>query len=249
MKEDNLSEYQTPAVYDAEYGTYTDDFKFFLGLKDQGDTLDLACGTGRLTIALAVKGFNCIGLDASQAMLDRAHIKSHGLGITYILGDMKNFHLGKKFDLITLAGNSFQALLQNEDQINFITTVAKHLKKDGIFAFNSRNITSEECRTTHDFQFWHCFTTPDTQTVMVYGRQIYNPEKQTVLYTTKRVWSDHETLTEIELRFTPIQAIKEVLASAGLEIVHLYGDANKTPLSDTSSSIYIACKLRDAHKP
>jgi 2-polyprenyl-3-methyl-5-hydroxy-6-metoxy-1,4-benzoquinol methylase len=248
MIKDNLSEYQTPEVYDAEYGSYTDDFKFFLSLKDDGDALDLACGTGRITMALAKNGFNCVGLDASQAMIDWAIIKSHGLGITYIHGDMQDFHMDRKFDLITLTGNSFQVLISTKDQMSLITAVAQHLKKDGIFAFNTRNITESECRTTHDFEFWHCFHAPDAQVVNVYGKQTYNLEKQTVLYTTKRVWPDNETITKIELRFTPIQVIKELLDGAGLEIIHLYGDTNQSPLCDTSSSIYVACRLKDDQK-
>ena len=61
----NLAEYQTPEIYDAEYGSFKDDYNVFVGLKHRGSALDLACGTGRLTLALAKAGLSCVGLDAS----------------------------------------------------------------------------------------------------------------------------------------------------------------------------------------
>ncbi|MBP9692837.1 MAG: class I SAM-dependent methyltransferase [Alphaproteobacteria bacterium] len=53
---DNLEEYSDPLLYDTEYGRYTGDFDLFLNLIETGSVLDLACGTGRLTIPLAKKG-------------------------------------------------------------------------------------------------------------------------------------------------------------------------------------------------
>jgi cyclopropane fatty-acyl-phospholipid synthase-like methyltransferase len=106
---DNLEEYMEPDLYDAENDLFKDDFNVFVGLKHHGSALDLACGTGRLTIALAKSGLPCIGLDVSESMLERAREKSEGLDISYRQGDMRDFHLNQKFDLITMAGNAFQA--------------------------------------------------------------------------------------------------------------------------------------------
>jgi ubiquinone/menaquinone biosynthesis C-methylase UbiE len=104
---DNLEEYTDPDLYDAENDLFKDDFNVFVGLKDHGSALDLACGTGRLTVALAKSGLPCIGLDVSESMLERAQKKSDGRDIAYKQGDMRDFHLNQKFDLITMAGNAF----------------------------------------------------------------------------------------------------------------------------------------------
>lgn len=240
----NLDEYQEPEIYDAEYGSYVDDFKVFVGLKSQGYALDLACGTGRLTIALAQSGLNCVGLDASETMLKNARAKSKNLAISYIQGDMRDFHFPQTFDLITLSGNSFQALLTNDDQRRLLLRVRDHLKREGVFVFNTRNTLYEELRTTKDFEFWHDFIDHTGQLVKVSGKQNYNPEKQTVLYMTKRVWTDRETITEIRLRFTPIQDLLKTLDFCGFEVINLYGDVHKTSFTETSPSIMITCRVK-----
>ena len=99
MALDNLAEYQTPEIYDAEYGLFEGDLNIFVGLKTIGNALDLACGTVRLTIALAKSGLICTGLDSSQAMLERAALKSTGLDVSYIQGDMRDFKIHQKFIL------------------------------------------------------------------------------------------------------------------------------------------------------
>jgi 2-polyprenyl-3-methyl-5-hydroxy-6-metoxy-1,4-benzoquinol methylase len=105
---DNLEEYDAPYVYEAEYGQYKGDFDLFLNLIDKGSVLDLACGTGRLAIPLAQKGLEVVGLDASVPMLELARHKSADLPIQWIQGDIRDFQLNQTFDLIIMAGNSFQ---------------------------------------------------------------------------------------------------------------------------------------------
>lgn len=86
--------YQYPEVYEAEYGKYKDDLPFFTSLIERGKVLDLAFGTGRLTIPLAQAGFAVVGLDASNPMLEMARKNSGSLAISYVLGNMTQFHLG-----------------------------------------------------------------------------------------------------------------------------------------------------------
>ena len=102
-------EYQHPGLYDCEYGNFTKDFDIFSSYINSGGVLDLACGTGRLTIELAKRGLECVGIDKSASMLSMAQAKSKALGfdIFYLQEDIRKFQLEQKFDLITMAGNSF----------------------------------------------------------------------------------------------------------------------------------------------
>src|SRR3954469_20597150 len=61
-----------------------------------GPILELACGTGRLTIPLARDGHEVVGLDASRAMLrtTQAKAEAEDLGVTVVQGDMRAFDLG-----------------------------------------------------------------------------------------------------------------------------------------------------------
>lgn len=241
---ENSDEYKTPEIYDAEYGSYTDDFNVFCDLKNQGLALDLGCGTGRLILALAKSGLTCIGMDISEPMLERARLKSTNLPISYILEDMRSFQLDDQFDLITLAGNGFQGLLTDADQDQLFTHVHSHLKKDGIFAFNTRNPTPDELKTKSDFESWHIFKDPEGNNVQAFGKQTYNPRKGTVSYTTKRIWSTHETHTDIEIRFTPADNLLKKLDTFGFDIINIYGDFQKNPFTNESRSIILICKRK-----
>ncbi|MFX1578517.1 MAG: class I SAM-dependent methyltransferase, partial [Promethearchaeota archaeon] len=70
--------------------------KFYLqqARKYQGPVLELACGTGRITIPLSHE-VSITGLDLSKAMLNSARLKAKDkeLNIEFIQGDMTNFEL------------------------------------------------------------------------------------------------------------------------------------------------------------
>jgi len=67
-----------------------------------GNILEVACGTGLVTISLAQQGIPITGLDITSAMLAHAKHKSEqlGLSIRWIEGDARNFDLSGKFNFI-----------------------------------------------------------------------------------------------------------------------------------------------------
>lgn len=241
---DNLEEYTDPRVYEAEYGGYKDDFDLFLNLISKGNVLDLACGTGRLSIPLANKGFKVVALDTSSSMLALARSKSKDLPIQWVQGDIRDFHLNETFDLILMAGNAFQALLSEEDQLQMLMCVREHLKPSGLFIFNTRNPHDSDFKDINEFQFWHEFQDHKGKTVRVFGKQQANISEALVTYTTKRIWEDKETTSIIQLRFTHYAQLMKLLDAAGFETVEVYGDDQKSPFHKGSSSIIPVCRKR-----
>ena len=79
-----------------------------LARQTSGDVLELACGTGQLTVPIATAGFPTVGLDLSAHMLTTARERSAtaNVSVEYVLADMRNFDLGRKFALIFIARNS-----------------------------------------------------------------------------------------------------------------------------------------------
>ncbi len=240
-----LTEYSSPLIYESEYGSYTDDFDIFCGTVQSGEALDIACGTGRITLRLAEIGLKCTGIDSSDPMLKLAQEKAkhRGFDITYLNLDMCNFNLNKKFDLLTMAGNSFQALLTEKDQFDCLSSIASHMHDKSLFIMNTRNTTDDEMRDAPQFEHWHDFIDDKNQLVKVYGMQIFDPKTNIVKYTTKRLWKSFETLTEIELKFTNFSELSKVLRQSGLEILETYGDFMKAPFDSLKSKdIILICK-------
>jgi ubiquinone/menaquinone biosynthesis C-methylase UbiE len=66
--------------------------------------LDAGCGTGRVAIELARRGYDTVGIDVEQSMLDAARAKAPDL--EWVLGDLSSAHLPDSYyDLVVAAGN------------------------------------------------------------------------------------------------------------------------------------------------
>ncbi len=137
---DNLEEFSDPINYDLEDPSDTG-VAFYSALAQEtgGPVLEIACGTGRVSIPIARKGFAVTGLDILPGMLEQARRKSAGLPTRWVEGDARAFDLGEQFRLIFLTGNAFQAFLTLKDQEALLERVRAHLHTDGLFAFETRN--------------------------------------------------------------------------------------------------------------
>jgi 2-polyprenyl-3-methyl-5-hydroxy-6-metoxy-1,4-benzoquinol methylase len=65
--------------------------------------LDAGCGTGRVGIELAARGFDVVGVDLDPMMLDEARLKAPDL--EWVLGDLAELRLRRVFDAAVMAGN------------------------------------------------------------------------------------------------------------------------------------------------
>ena len=123
------------ALYDGFIADYYDESPIVRGrvgdvafyrdaVHEFGDpVLELGCGTGRITLALAEAGHRVTGLDISERMLERCNQKRAGLRTEsrerahLVQGDMTRFDLGEKFKLVIIPFRPMQHLLEIEQQI------------------------------------------------------------------------------------------------------------------------------------
>lgn len=101
--------------------------------------LELACGTGNLTLPLAEKGYDIAGLDISEEMLDVALNKSEESGIPLVLLNQDMVELD--FDLYDLdcvlcGCDGFNYITSLEDIEKIFNKIFELLKKDGILIFD-----------------------------------------------------------------------------------------------------------------
>ncbi len=102
--------------------------------------LDLACGTGTLSLLLRDKGYKVWSLDNSDSMLNifKSKIKKWER-IKIIKASMSNFSLAENFDLIICLFDSMNLILHRNELIKVFKNVGSHLKKDGLFVFDLIN--------------------------------------------------------------------------------------------------------------
>jgi 2-polyprenyl-3-methyl-5-hydroxy-6-metoxy-1,4-benzoquinol methylase len=65
--------------------------------------LDAGCGTGRVAIELAGHGIDVLGVDVDESMIDEA--RRRGPGLEWHRADLATLALGRRFDVVLLAGN------------------------------------------------------------------------------------------------------------------------------------------------
>jgi len=108
----NSGLYDHPALYDALFpvGAHRPYYAELAG-RAPGDILELACGTGQLTVPLASAGLRIAGLDLSELTLNAARERAVAakVSVEYVLGDMRNFSTGRQSALIFVARNSLLA--------------------------------------------------------------------------------------------------------------------------------------------
>jgi SAM-dependent methyltransferase len=138
----NSDLYDHPALYDALLPVRAH-LPYYMELARQasGDVLELGCGTGQLTVPIASAGVPIVGLDLSPQMLNAARERAAAAKapVEHLLGDMRNFDLGRQFALIFVARNSLLHLHSTEDILAAFTTIRRHLTPGGVFAFDVFN--------------------------------------------------------------------------------------------------------------
>jgi SAM-dependent methyltransferase len=123
-------------VYDDRFHPPTsaeDAVEFLADLAGDGPALELAIGTGRITLPLAAKGIEVHGIDASEAMVAKLRRKPGGEDIPVTMGDFADVGVEGRYRLIAIVFNTLWALLTQEDQVRCLRNVADHLTPDGAF--------------------------------------------------------------------------------------------------------------------
>lgn len=105
--------------------------------EESNDILDLGCGTGNLTHKLISLG-NVTGMDLSVDMLSIANQKSNE--VRWLEGDMTNFHLDQKFNIITIFCDSLNYLSSTKEVQETFNRVYQHLTDDGVFLFDVHTV-------------------------------------------------------------------------------------------------------------
>lgn len=116
--------------------------------QENGLVLDLGCGTGTLTQALADSGYDMIGVDISEDMLNIAIEKKQNSAkepdILYLCQDMREFELYGTVRAVVSVCDSLNYLLEEEDLLKTFRLVNNYLDPGGIFIFDFNTVFKYE---------------------------------------------------------------------------------------------------------
>lgn len=250
----NYSEFSDPRLV-AIYNTVCpldgyEQFYIELAKKLSAKTiLDIGCGTGLLTCELAKRGYNMIGIEPSNLMLDVARRSPHGEKVTWIQGDALS--LGEaEADLAIMTGHVAQFYLDDDYWNSALKSINLGLRSGGYIAFESRNPEVQSWKTKKhiDRNDWY---SPN------YRRKVVDPvagpleiwAEITQIKDRKVVTDIHylftktgkELLSRNELIFRSREEITQSLEKAGFSIENVYGDWNGSiATSESPEFIFVA---------
>ncbi|HBL84426.1 MAG: methyltransferase type 12 [Clostridiales bacterium GWF2_38_85] len=220
----------------------------------KGEILELGCGTGRVSIALARQCFKVTGLDLSIQMLDIFRAKTENEPelkdkITIVHGDMSDFNLQKKFSMIIAPFRVFQALTEDDVIKQSLRCIREHLTYDGIFiinVFNPRPVMDEGWCYPETVQWErldentgnyvvkkHWGDKIDTQNQIIYPHYAYE-------VTDKNGIKSRHT-EDLKLKYYYDNQLSQTLENAGFRIKEKFGWYDKSTIEDCKRELIFIC--------
>ena len=122
--------------HDVECGSYAADLALWeeLASEAEGPILDLGCGTGRVALHLARRGYEVVGLDVDLELVVALADRGEGLPLQAILADARGFELDTDIALALAPMQLIQLLPGRSDRLECLGCIAAHLLPGGRIA-------------------------------------------------------------------------------------------------------------------
>ncbi len=205
--------------------------------------LDLGCGTGTMTELLAEVGYDMIGIDNAQEMLNHAITKrdESGHDILYLCQDMREFELYGTVKAVISLCDSINYILEPGELKDVFALVNNYLDPEGIFFFDFntdykyREIIGdaviaenrEECSFIWENYFY------EDECINEYDVTVFVKEED----------SRYRKFTETHYqRGYTLEEIKKLLEAAGMSFVEAMDADTKEAVTERSERIYVTAR-------
>lgn len=241
------------AVYDTfmdnipyeEWEKYLKSLLYEYGVRE-GLVLELGCGTGNMTEILAQSGYDMIGVDNAEEMLEIAIEKrmKSGLDILYLQQDMREFELYGTVKAIVSVCDSVNYILEEEELEEVFRLVNNYLDPGGVFIFDFNTVykyreilgdqtiaeNREECSFIWDNYYY------EEERINEYELSLFIREGDSELY---RKYQETHFQKAYDLK-----TMKRLITQSGLEYITAYDAFTKEAPTRVSERIYVIARER-----
>ena len=241
------------AVYDTfmdnipyeEWDKYLKSLLYEYGVRE-GLVLELGCGTGNMTEILAQSGYDMIGVDNAEEMLEIAIEKrmKSGLDILYLQQDMREFELYGTVKAIVSVCDSVNYILEEEELEEVFRLVNNYLDPGGVFIFDFNTVykyreilgdqtiaeNREECSFIWDNYYY------EEERINEYELSLFIREGDSELY---RKYQETHFQKAYDL-----ETMKRLIPQSGLEYITAYDAFTKEAPTRVSERIYVIARER-----
>ncbi|WP_461809969.1 class I SAM-dependent DNA methyltransferase [Faecalimonas sp.] len=212
----------------------------------EGLVLELGCGTGTMTELLSASGYDMIGIDNSEEMLEIALEKklSSGHDILYLSQDMREFELYGTVKAVVSICDSVNYIMEEEELMTVFKLVNNYLDPRGIFIFDFNTIYKyrellgdrtiaeqrEECSFIWDNYYY------EEEEVNEYELSLFIREGESEYY--RKYEETHYQ------RAYHLETIKGLIEQSGLEYITAYDAFTHEEPRENSERIYVIARER-----
>lgn len=210
-----------------------------LSLKPEQKILDLCCGTGRYSMALAKRGYLVTGLDLSTRLIDFAEKRSKELGVNvdFIVSDMRDIPFSDYFDGILNMFTSFGYFVDDSENEKVITAASNAIKKDGWIVLDYLN-------RDNILQNFQEFDEQKKGNALIRQKRALNIGANRIekVITITRDGSEKEYFESVKMYSH--DELEKMFSNNNIRLTHKFGNYDGTPLDNVSPrAILIGRKL------
>ncbi len=204
---------------------------------------EFGCGTGNISLRLAEKGYETIGIDISADMLSEAKMKAeqNGTDVLFLLQDMREFELYGTVNSILCLCDSLNYITDDEDMQQVFNLVNNYLHPGGLFVF--------DLNTEYKFK-------------EIYGENTFSETDEDAVYIWENYYDEEERINEYYLNFFmknetgtydrtqeehferaySLDEIKRFIEKSGMKFEAAYDAFTFEPVKENSERIYVVAR-------
>ena len=212
--------------------------------KGRGLLLDLACGTGSVSVRLAEKGYEVIGVDLSPEMLSEAQNKAYSAGqnILFLCQDMTKLDLYGTVDAAVCTLDGLCHLPNEESVLAALRKVSLFMNPGGVFLFDVNSVYKHRAvlgnntfvyDTDDVYCVWQNTLLSDGVTVQM-DLDFFEPVSDAGDYVRQS-----ERFTE---RAYPRETLEAMLKKAGFTVLDVFDGYSEKPAHNTSERLLFAVR-------
>ena len=242
-----FSQFYDNLTFNVDYQKRADYLQSVLSLfgHDMGLTLDLACGTGSLTLELKRRGVDIYGIDGSRDMLSVAMDKAYdeGLSVLFLCQQMDRIDLYGTIDTCISTLDSLNHIVDQDKLQATFDRVALFMNPGGFFVFDVNTVYKHQhILGNHTFVY-------DTEDVYCVWQNSLKENHIVNIELTifEREGAAYRRHTEhFKERAYEIDELKARLAKAGFETVGVFNDMTADPLSENAERAVFVARIIEA---
>ena len=228
------------AVYDIAFGWSRDDEYFVARLAEQParDVADLGCGTGRLAIALAERGYRVTGADPAEASLSLARAKPGAAEVTWLHGSAEVLP-PHSFDAVVMTSHVAQFLVTDDEFVTTLKTLHRALRPGGRLHFDSRDPADRRWEHWTRTETLRTLTLPDGTTCTTWGEADLIGAGVVACALHYSFSDGDQRVGTAEMRFRTEAELRRDLTSAGFTVDTIHGGWQGEPMGHPDGELLV----------